>query len=157
MDNRIERIKQSFFPRPIEENDTHDSIARHDSDYQKRKKGQHADDWKDHEEDLADISVASLIVFLEGLIGEIQTQITDDDVHDTKMAKAAQAYASHSSQQKETPSHDHGKSDPYGGTIIDLIQKLEKLQEGGCSHVDLIQGDGFLDSIEKTVEKYHAL
>jgi hypothetical protein len=156
MDNRIERIRQSFFPRTIEENDTDDSITRHEPDYQKRKQRPH-DDWQDHEEDMANISVESLIVFLEGLIGETRTEINDDSVSDTKMAKAAQAYASHSSQKISTHHHDHGGSDSYGGAIIDLIQKLESLHEGGCSHVDLIQGDGFLDSIEKTVEKYHAL
>ncbi len=155
MDNRIERIRQSFLPRKIEENDMHDSIERHDPEYQKRKQRPH-DDWQDHEDDMADISVESLIVFLEGLIGETQI-ITDDHQDDTKMAKAVQAYTVHAPQEPPLLNHRHDSEDPYGGAIVTLIQKLNDLHARGCVHVDLIQGDGFLNSIEKTVEKYHAL
>lgn len=155
MDNRIERIRQSFFPRKIEENDTHDSIHRHDPEFQKRK-NRHHDDWQDHEDDMADISVESLIVFLEGLIGETQSQIIEEDEPMSKMEKAAQAYASHAPEQKKTLGHNI-KDDPYGGKIVSLIQKLNDLNARGCSHVDLMQGESFLDSIEKTVEKYHVL
>ena len=155
MDNRIERIRQSFFPRPIEENDTHDSIERHDSEYQKRKQ-RHHDDWQDHDDDMADISVESLIIFLEGLIGETQSKIIEDEAVETQMARAAQAYASHAPEKTKTLGHDI-KDDPYGGQIVSLIQKLNDLNVCGCSHVDLMQGESFLDSIEKTVEKYHSL
>ena len=155
MDNRIERIRQSFFPRKIEENDTHDSIQRHDPEFQKRKNRSH-DDWQDHEDDMADISVESLIIFLEGLIGETQSKIVEDETPDTQMAKAAQAYASHAPEQKKTTHHDI-TDDPYGGQISSLIQKLEELSARGCTHVDLMQGESFLDSIEKTVEKYRIL
>ncbi len=155
MDNRIERIRQSFFPRTIEENDTHDSITRHDPDYQKRKNRHHYD-WQDHEEDMADISVESLIIFLEGLIGETQSKIVEDETADTQMAKAAQAYASHVPEQTKTLGHDI-KDDPYGGQIVSLIQKLNGLNACGCTHVDLMQGESFLNSIEKTVEKYSSL
>lgn len=83
----------SFFTRKAESSDTQDQIQRHDPDFHKNKKQNKRDDFEDHDEDDAFISIASIIIFLEGL----QKGTTDTNNIERKpiaksMTKAMSAY-----------------------------------------------------------------
>jgi len=158
MMDRIERIQQSFITRKTEENDTHDHIKHHDPDYYKNKK-QSRDKWADHDDDMTDISVESLIVFFRGLIKD-----TDYQKNETKkpvaqsMTKAINAYGK---QTKTTVSRYTYLDDDYeqidDETVHAIIEKLQKIKSSGYEDINLIAGNGFIDSVQKTVEKYLSL
>ena len=93
MMDRIDRIHHSFIQRQAEPTDTEDAIYNHDPDYIKKKKGDKNDrPWAEFEQDAADISVESLIIFLEGLLRDNQPIEKETDTTDPKMKKAIAAY-----------------------------------------------------------------
>lgn len=155
--DRIERIRQAFIPRKVEDTDTQDAIQRHDPDYIKHRENK-ADDWKDHDEDMTDISVEALIIYLQGLKRE-QNTIEDDarQKPDPAMKKAISAYTHEEpkSRKRYTYLDDDEAIDIVQVDI--LIQGLKKLLKDGITHFTLIPAKAFLDSIEKTVEKYSRL
>lgn len=156
MMDRIERIQQSFITRKAEKNDTHDYIQGHEPDFQKNKHKKQ-EDIQDHGEDLTDISVESLIVFLEGLIKKTATNTPDKKPLDSDMSKAIQAYDQSKPKIKHRYTYLDGHEDIEMSKIEYLINSLQRLQDKNILHVNLLSGDGFLQSIEMTVEKYQSL
>lgn len=157
--DRIERIRQSFITRKTEENDTHSYIQRHDPDHHKGKSSK-KDGSSSFDDDMADISVESLVIFLKGLLKEDESPHGKNNKKpiDQTMQSAINAY-----QKKPLPTKrrytylddDHQDIDP--AHVHTLIESLETLLNDGIDHINLIQADGFLISIEKTVEKYQSL
>ena len=158
MMDRIERIKQSFDIRQIHQNDTHDYIQRHDPDHFKNKE-KHTQDWSDHDEDLTDISVESLIIFLEGLKkNQPPPQQNKDQKINLTMKKAIEAYGEASSEPKKRYTYlDEGNQDIDFDLVDYLIDELQTILNDNIAHITLLPADGFLKSIEMTVEKINAV
>jgi hypothetical protein len=156
MMDRIERIRQSFFTRKLEHSDTDDHIKRHDPDYHKNQsKGQP----KNHEfldNDLTDISVESLIIFLQGLKKEkdYRNNKQHNKPIDTSMSKAIKAYGQNTPNPEKRHTYLDDDQDIDLAKVDQLIDNLELIKETGIIHITLLQSDGFLQSIEKTLEKY---
>tara|TARA_B100001750_G_C15468308_1_gene578330 strand:- start:196 stop:669 length:474 start_codon:yes stop_codon:yes gene_type:complete len=156
--DRIERIRQSFIPKRVEESDTHDPIRRHDPDYHKHK-DKHADHTKSQEEDMTDISVESLITYLHGLKrDDTNNPDTLPKSTDPSMKKAISAYTHDEQKSRQRYTYLDDQSQIVDPERIDkMIQSLQALLDSGTDHITLIPEKGFLDSIEKTVEKYSGL
>lgn len=159
MIDRIDRIKQSFATPKLDESDTHDYINRHDPDF-KRRKRKSQDHWDDHDNDMTDISVESLITYLQSLTDTtpteeaINTQTVNPD-----MKKAITAYTHKTSQphHQDTFHKTNTVPDSERQRIETIIASLEILLDKKTDHINLFAGSSFLDSIEKTVEKYNRL
>ena len=159
--DRIERIRQSFITKKTEASDTHDYIQRHDPDFNKKNPKQQ-DQWKDHEEDMTDISVQALIIFLEGLKRDNDSyQTNKDEPINPMMKKAISAYDQ--SNKPEIKKRYTYLDEQKNEEIIDhelvenLIQSLQSLLDKDIHHINLLNSGSFLKSIEKTVEKYESL
>ena len=156
--DRIERIRQSFITKKIEETDTHGYIDRHDPEFHKQNK-KSRDDWQDHDEDLTDISIESIIIFLEGLKRENNNLPAEQKKPiNSKMKQAISAY----DHEEQTARKRYTYLDEYNqeidlSTVYSLITELNIMLDKGLEHISLIPAEGFLDSIEKTVEKYKGL
>ena len=165
MIDRIERIRQSFITRKAEESDTHDSIERHDHGFLKKKeRGKDSDDhdWSDHEEDLADISVESLIIFLKGLlrVDEVKSPQNKDEKNIApEMRQAMKAYGTVPEDKPKARYTylDDEEQDYDTDQVKRLITILQSMLDNNIDHITLDESDGFLNSIEKTVEKYSNL
>jgi hypothetical protein len=157
MMDRINRIKESFIPRKTEQTDTGDQIQRHTPDHNKRKsKQQDKNDSKN--DDLTDISVESLIIFLQGLIKETETAPPPSKPIDPTMNKAMRAYGRAPTTTEKRYTYLDDDAEPIDiDRIHQLINKLKHLIDRKHNHITLEQGTGFVQSIEKTVEKYLAI
>ena len=158
MMDRIERIRQSFVMRKTEESDTHDYIQRHDPDYHKNKSKQ--DSSKDHiDSDMTDISVESLLIFLEGLKKETGAPIDNSKkIVNQSMKKAISAYGKQKPNvQKRYTYLDDDDQHIDIDRVERLINTLASLLDKGIDHITLVNAKGFLQSIEKTVEKLQSL
>lgn len=158
--DRIERIRQSFVTRKTEHSDTHDHIVHHDPEFHKHKQSHHHDHFKDHDEDMADISIESLIIFLHGLKKDNPDPSSHVDIKaNQKMAKAINAYntTAHKDPVKRYTYLNNDEQD-YDPIIVDqLINDLTALKDAGYTQITLLNADGFLESIEKTVEKIKSM
>lgn len=158
--DRIERIRQSFFTRKLEHSDTDDHIKRHDPDYQKNHSKNQSHESQSLDNDLTDISVESLIIFLQGLKKEkddLNNHHADKPV-DATMTKAIQAYGHATPQAEKRYTYlDDDDQDIDLNLVDDLIEKLTIMKDSGIAHITLLQSDGFLQSIEKTVAKFMPL
>ena len=155
--DRIERIRQSFITRKTENTDTRDDIVRHDPDYHKNKNAkQSTNHWEDHEEDMTEISVESLIIFLEGLKKNNNSdQITEKPKVDSAMKKALSAYGAQSQKpQKRYTYLDNDEQNVDIHLVHHLIQSLKVLLKNNITDISLIEGDGFLESIRDTLAQY---
>jgi hypothetical protein len=141
--DRIEPAKQALFFKKAEKSDTHDYIKGHDPDYHKNSRDKNNANDPDAQ-DTADISIESIIIFLEGL--KKNTDGPDQSLNpisDSKVSKALAAY---------------GVSKPKVKKRFNfLIESLQKIIDQGYDHIILLKGNGFLDSIQKTVEKINAM
>jgi hypothetical protein len=157
MMDRIERIRQSFITRKTDQSDTREQIQRHDPDYQKNKYFDKNKHWDDHEEDLTDISLDSLIFFLEGLKKDDNTAPPQqNDTANNPMNKAIAAYGANTPKPQKRFTCLDDENAVYDREEIDvLIQKLQEIQMGGFDHITLLPAEGFLESIEKTIEAIH--
>ncbi len=155
--DRIDRIRQSFITRKAEDTDTHDYINHKDPDYYKNRNRNKDEEGTAHD-DMADISVESLIIFLEGLLKEDGTKDSDKHkpVSDT-MRQAISAYDKTPHPQKRYTYLDADDQDYDMDQVRRLIGGLKNLKEDGIDHISLLQADGFLESIEKTLEKLQVL
>ncbi len=155
--DRIERIRQSFtVPRKTEGSDTRDQIQRHDPDYHKHKSN-HRDTHDDEQgQDLTDITIESLIIFLHGL------QKNDDGGDkaqpqksvDQSMKTAINAYGGGEKKTRERYTYlDDDEQDYDAEMVDDLLVRLEALKKDGIAHITLVQAEGFLESIDKTLNK----
>lgn len=157
--DRIERIRQSFITRKTENTDTHDQIERHDPDFHKNKHKKNQDDWEDHDDDMTDISVESLIIFLQGLKKETLTPNDNEKKPvDQTMKRAMNAYGvKQPNIQKRYTYLDDDDQDFDPALVERLITALQDFQKKDILHITLLQGNGFLESIEKTVAKIQSL
>jgi len=155
--DRIENNRHlQFFTRKAEGSDTHDSIQRHDPDYYKNKKQNKRDDWEDHDDDDAFISIASIIIFLEGLKkDQSNTNTANTKPVDDKMKTALSAYGKTppKPEKRFTYLDDDDQHDIDRDLIDDLINALQGFQNQGFDNIRLIPAKGFLQSIQTTVEK----
>ena len=158
MMDRIERIRQSFIMRKPEESDTHDYIKRHDPDYNKNKP-KHHDDEDVTDRDMADISVESLIIFLQGLKKDTDSlPKTSDQSVDQSMKKAITAYGAQKPDVQKRYTYLDDEDQHVDLEMVDrLIAALKSLLDKGIDHITLVNAEGFLQSIEKTVEKLQSL
>jgi hypothetical protein len=155
--DRIDRIRQSFVTRKAEDTDTHDYINQKDPDYYKNHKNLQDSNNKSYD-DMTDISVDSLIIFLEGLLKEDNANQTDPHkpVSDT-MRQAISAYDKTPHPQKRYTYLDADDQDYDMNLVRRLIGGLKTLKEDDIGHISLLQAEGFLESIEKTLEKLQVL
>ena len=161
---RIERFHRSFLNPKTEENDTHDYINRHDPEYEKRYR-QPRDPIPDSVfDDVISVSVESLIIFLRGLLiyDDIDPDSSSEEAssaHDPMRDRAIQAYEAHLPHSgRPTPHHTDLEGEDMDPKLIrSLIQKLQALLLRDIDHITLTRGEGFLDSVEKAVEKIDAV
>ena|GEM_PF-2167874 len=144
-----------FFTRKAESSDTHDQIQRHDPDYHKNKKQNKRDDFEDHDEDDAFISIASIIIFLEGLKkDQSNMDLTDTKPIDNKMKAAMSAYGKTPPKPEKRFTYlDNDEQDVDQTMVQNLINTLNEFQSQGFDNMRLIPAKGFLQSIQTTVEK----
>lgn len=154
--DRIERIRQSFFTRKLEHSDTDDHIKRHDPDYHKQHSKNKSQDNPQFDSDLTDISIESLIIFLNGLKKEKDGPHHDagNKIIDTSMSKAIKAYGHASPTPEKRYTYLDNDDQEIDLNLVDnLIEQLTLIKDSGIVHITLLQSDGFLQSIEKTVAK----
>ena len=154
--DRIENNRHlKFFTRKADSSDTQDQIQRHDPDFHKNKKQHKRDDFEDHDEDDAFISIASIIIFLQGLqkdnvAGETQQQ---KPIAKT-MTKAMSAYGKmQPTPEKRYTYLDDDDQDVDQAMVQNLITALKGFKSQGFDNIRLIPASGFLKSIQTTVEK----
>jgi len=159
--DRIERIRQSFIPRKADPSDTHDYIQRQDPDFHKNNHNHKKDNPVHHEDDLADVSIESLIIFLEGLLKdttEYRQDQSEKPVNES-MKKAISAYGGHKTKTpvKRYTYLDDDDQDYDPDMVKNLIDNLISIQTNGYAHITLLKDAGFLESIQKTVEKIQSI
>jgi hypothetical protein len=156
--DRIEPAKQALFFKKAEKSDTHDYIKGHDPDYHKNSRDKNNANDPDAQ-DTADISIESIIIFLEGL--KKNTDGPDQSLNpisDSKVSKALAAYGVSKPKVKKRFTYlDDDHQDVDIKTVNFLIESLQKIIDQGYDHIILLKGNGFLDSIQKTVEKINAM
>lgn len=148
-----------FFTRKTESSDTHDQIQRHDPDYHKNKKDRQRDDFEDHDEDDAFISIASIIIFLEGLKrDDTDTSDTSAKPIDQSMTRAMTAYGAKTPTPTKRYTYlDDDDQNVDVNLVNQLIATLKGFQNQGFDNIRLIPAEGFLKSIQTTVEKIQSL
>lgn len=182
MIDRIAQFRRSFQTRKTEENDTHQYIQHHDPDFYKKKNNDEKGGFKDPYDDLTDVSVVALITFLEGLI-ERNTQNhsqpspkisadTPDHTQETRApvdpahANAMNAYQARKPQTSTparpsaAPSSEPQSTLDKAAAALDItvikstIRDLQGLLARGIDHIALERGDGFMESIQKSIKNY---
>lgn len=182
MMDRIEQFRQSFTTRKTEKVDTRQAIQRHDPDYYKKKKEDDEEGgFKDPYEDLTNVSVNALIAFLEGLLDRIQPdhgKIKSDfsqpnhpqnrPADSPKTAAAMNAYQTRAGnappkqENNQSQTTDNTPATALDSAIASLdpnelkatIRDLRGLIARGINEIALERGDGFLESIQTTVQKF---
>ena len=157
MMDRIERIRQSFIPRrKAEQSDTRDQIQRHDPDYHKNKPNHRDGHDNNQGQDLNDITVESLIIFLHGLKkdeGTSDKTQPEKPVNQT-MKTAIDAYGGGEHKPRERYTYlDDDEQDYDADMVDDLLNRLDALKAKGIDHITLVQAEGFLESIDKTLNR----
>ncbi|PCI01882.1 MAG: hypothetical protein COB76_00230 [Alphaproteobacteria bacterium] len=180
--DRIAQFRQTFQTRKTEQNDTRQDIQRHDPDHHKKKNDDEEGGFKDPYDDLTDVSVAALITFLEGLLDQSDApssasksdaETADTDIHqeyrrpiDKAHAVAMNAYGARGATTHITPPPQQSADDKpktaldQAASALDqsavksTIRDLRGLLSRGIDHIALERGNGFLESIQNTVEKY---
>ena len=154
---RIDRIRQSFITRKTEQSDGQGYIHHHALDYYKNNDHDKGQDHI-HDDDMTDISVESLIIFLEGLLRDQNTTMTQGQkpINDT-MRQAISAYDKSPHPQRRFTYLDRDEQNYDPAFVKRLITSLRQLKAEGIAHISLIEAEGFLESIEKTLEKIQAL
>jgi len=178
MMDRVTQFHQSF-TRKAEEVDTRQSIQRHDPDFHKKKQNKDPESrHQDPYEDLANISVNALITFLEDLIDRIESQYTRHHSHSEmqqshnrqpvsphQTAAAIAAYqtptgistppiTNNNSSNKHQTALDSAIADLDQNVLKTAIRELHDLTRRGVSEISLERGDGFLESILLSIQKY---
>lgn len=158
--DRIENNRQFLFTtRKTENTDTHDYIKNHDPDYYKNKNKDPKHAWDDHEDDMAEISIESIIIFLEGLKKTPADNHKNENDHiDQSMKKAISAYGAQKPKAEKRYTYLDDETQDIDIALVDnLIISLQGFIEEGFDHIKLIPASGFLESIQKTVEKIQGL
>lgn len=155
--DRIENNRQYLFTtRKAEHTDTHDHIKHHDPDYYKNKKQNKRDDFEDHDEDEAFISIQSILIFLEGLTKNTEPRHFENTSKpiDNSMKKAMSAYGGSQNEIKKQYTYlDDEAQDIDQTVVLGLIDALTTFKNQGFDNIRLIPANGFLQSVQTTVEK----
>jgi hypothetical protein len=161
--DRIEGIRRSFIKRQAEPTDTDDKLQHHDPEFFKKHKDKDKDNkdhWAEFEKDATDISVQSLIIFLEGLIHDNRPINNKDKKNiDPVMQKAMKAYGGQDSHIQKRYTYLNEDDQDYDiQTVQKLIVSFKELGEAGIKDIALqYDENGFLESLQKTVEKFQPL
>lgn len=164
MMDKINRIRQSFIAQKskAQNTDTHDYIQHHDPEFSKKENDtNNNEDTAISKQDMADISIESLIIFLKGLLKETGNNVDTMRLHrpvNNKMSKAISAYQGQDTKVKKQYTYLDKDDQNFNHDLVhELIKNLQTLQNKNIDHISLEQGTSFLESIEKTIEKYMSL